>query len=287
MFSYKHLLSLFCKTKALWVTVVSFVLLTDSGFTQIAQAASIGSIRIVDAGTYAPDTNSFIGIDGEFQKLFPEVNPGIYGLEVRSGKTGGRDWEIGIGTQTSHLDTFTQGEFDWHNDTLFDFELMWNQGTASTLMVTIGNSTTSYTADWQASNALKIAAWGNACFNVTGIFDAMGTSEFTSEGASLTGQVGQTGTNCTNVSGVRDFFIAGDALTSGWKLRGQISMPGGNRGGRDVVLVTTGTFIPNSSINSEETHAVPEPTILLGVLGALAMGMGLKHQQKENHRINL
>ena len=78
------------------------------------------------------------GVDGTFTSLQPR-SPGVYGVELRGGRAGAADWEIGVGNQTSVSGKFNQGEFNWAaSSDPYAFNLSW---TASGLSITIGGVT--------------------------------------------------------------------------------------------------------------------------------------------------
>lgn len=77
------------------------------------------------------------GVDGTYTQLQPR-SPGVYGVELRGGRPGARDWEIGVGNWTSNAGTFNQGEYDWTSASTHSFNLAWN---ASGLSITVGNVT--------------------------------------------------------------------------------------------------------------------------------------------------
>jgi hypothetical protein len=202
----------------------------------------------------APDAQAlgFVNVpaDGTFEKLQP-VSPGIYGLEARGGVSGPADWEIGVGTQTSHSGTFSQSEFAWGDDnSLFDFHMSWMPN--SEVSVTIGDTTTSWQADWGVGNAIEILAKRSAYFEVTEV-----------DSTSLTDSVGSIGGNS-----FESLLIAGDSLLDGWTMKGKIGMTGGGRS-RNAVLITAGTFTPSQS---EEPEPVPEPASILGLVMFAALG---------------
>ncbi|MBE7383051.1 MAG: PEP-CTERM sorting domain-containing protein [Leptolyngbya sp. SIO1E4] len=221
-----------------------------------ADTAAAATLRVVDVNdTYTHGV--FSGPDGTFEKLVP-VSPGTYGLEARGGRQGARDWEIGVGTQTSHAGTFSENKYfddDWGDgSTLHDLMMTWMPG--EKVQVTIGDTTVSYEADWQVGNGIEILAKRSALFTLTEL-DGMAFNE----------TVGEIGSN----AGHTPLFLAGDSLLDGWILKGQIAMTAGG-GSRNTVMITPGTFTPS------DTASVPEPTSLLGLmaLGALATGGRLK-----------
>lgn len=197
----------------------------------------------------------FVDLEGDdAEGLFTPLvsrSPGIYGLEARGGRSGNRDWEIGIGVWTSQPNpggsrNFNEANFDWTKPELFDFKMEWLDDIVS---VTIGSQTVQYAADWLIGNTIKISAVGDAVFNLDSI-----------DGQSLPGSViGIPGNGTLQTS-----YITGDLVTDGWLLTGTIDIANGG-GSRNEVLITMGNFEPDV--------AVPEPAATLGLLavgGAIA-----------------
>jgi hypothetical protein len=103
---------------------------------------------------------------------FPRIGgtAGTYGLEVRGGRDGARDWEIGVGQGTSSLGNFSQGEFAWTTDQLVSFFYDYGVAEANKASVTIGGTTVSYDfGTLKLGNTIEIFAKRDARLKLTNI----------------------------------------------------------------------------------------------------------------------
>jgi hypothetical protein len=172
------------------------------------------------------------------------VNPGSYGVEVRGGRRGNADWELGVGTQTSRNNsTFANGQVTWPAPpALLDYRLSWTSGRVE---MTIGTTTLGWDAAWKVGNAVTVslkAGSGDTVFTIA-----------TLDGAAL--DWSKTITN----GPTRNFTFWGKGLTDGWVMTGKIGMTpegGSNRG----VQITAATY----------AAPVPVPA----ALPLLAFGLG-------------
>jgi hypothetical protein len=159
------------------------------------------------------------------------VNPGVYGIEIRGGRPGAADWELGVGTQTSNAGTFSQGNINWGNDPL-NFEFVWGPNEVSAM---IGGLTRTWQANWEIGNAIRIGISGRDGFadlvinSLDGVVDA---PLFTF--------------NRTN-EGFTNYFIAGNSLSDGWTMTGTINMTNGG-GSRRLVHITTAEYTPTTDV---------------------------------------
>jgi hypothetical protein len=177
------------------------------------------------------------GVDGTYTQLQPR-SPGVYGVELRGGRPGARDWEIGVGNQTSNAGTFNQGEFDWTaNEDIQLFSLTWQ---ASGLSITIDNVTVTDSGAGKGApllgNTLKIDLKG-----VSGI--GIGT---------LDGQVINSGW----ISPATLLFFSDNGWGGdGFTVTGALGVldDGGSRNG---ITFKVGNFTPNSAIPEPATWAM-------------------------------
>ncbi len=79
-------------------------------------------------------------------------------LEVRGGKAGTADWEVGLGNNTQTSGQFVNGHLNWVNNKVYAWTLTYNGQGAATITVT-DNATTVLTKTWNqgmdVGNALK------------------------------------------------------------------------------------------------------------------------------------
>ena len=188
------------------------------------------SMVLVGFCVFLPNSNAaIINADITDVALINPTSPGVYGVELRGGRAGARDWEIGVGTQTSNRGTFNQGEFSW-NSTLgspFSFLLDWD---TTRLSVTVGGITLSYNADWVFGNALVITTKGRDTRSAAG-----GASFYidTIDGVSVNQTFGSSG-NFFN-----EAVLTGIEFTDGFTISGTVDIVNGG-GSRNEVLLKPG-----------------------------------------------
>lgn len=189
--------------------------------------------------------------DGTLSGLVSPSNGGTYGVQMRGGRPGGADWELGVGEHTAQNGSFNQAGLTWPDPavTLLDYSLSWN---IDTLSVTLDGQTRSWDiagGDWQFGNAIRI-----------GIGSTDGTTTFTID--ELDGETFAFSQTLNNQ--FQNFWITGHSLTNGFTMSGQVGMTNAGRSRRNV-QITTAEFVPPAPI--------PLPAALPMALAAFA-GLG-------------
>lgn len=188
------------------------------------------------------------------------VNPGVYGIEIRGGRNGRADWELGVGTQTSNPGSFNQAELTWDTDPK-TFELVWSHNLVS---ATIGNVSQSWSADWLIGNAIRVGISGRGGRNQDGFADF---SIATLDGIDVSGDSAFSFRR--DNQGYTNFFITDESLRDGWTMTGLINMT--NAGGsRRLVHITTAEYSPVE---------VPVPATV-GLLGLGLALLGFRRQRR-------
>jgi hypothetical protein len=191
------------------------------------------------------------GVDGSYVQLEPRA-PGVYGVELRGGRPGARDWEIGVGNWTSHSGTFNQGEYDWTaNGGTQSFELTW---LGSGLTMKVGGITVTDSGAGKGAplvgDTLKIYLKGSSSLTLTEL-----------DGSPL-------GTSFSSPAAGEYFFWSNDNWGGdGFTARGTLSIlnDGGSANGIEFKV---GDFTPNPG--------VPEPTtwaMLIAGFGLVGLSM--------------
>ncbi|MEM6451936.1 MAG: PTPA-CTERM sorting domain-containing protein [Cyanobacteria bacterium P01_D01_bin.105] len=183
---------------------------------------------------------------------------GVYGLEARGGRSGARDWEIGVGARTSSPGNFKQGEFTWGNSAteLVDFYLSWIPEVG--LTTTIGGSTTSWTdSSWQVGDAIRIFTKREAILNLTEV-----------DGQAVDYNLGDSTEGFSPV-----YYLTGDSLLDGWTLSGQIGVTGGG-GSKHAVSIQAGNF-------AQTAQDVPAPAAGLPALALMGLAIARRKKQSD------
>lgn len=198
-------------------------------------------------------------VDGTYTDAVP-VSPGIYGVELRGGDSGGAaTWEIGVGPQTSVPGSFSQGNLDWGASfpTLLPFSLSWTP--AGTVSIDINGTIVSRAAAWVVDNAIRISAKRDATITITSV-----------DGQAVGGSV--TGTSGSGVLNSLYFYASAGEFADGFTLVGFLDVLGGSNSANEL-LFTVGNFTPNAV-------AVSEPPML--ALVGLALGGVLLVRRRRN-----
>jgi hypothetical protein len=116
---------------------MAFRIPTTIAALALAASVSGGAQAAVISFNTLPTGATFVGA--------PTVGSGSggsYGVELRGGRPGAADWEIGVGRGTSRPGNFNQGEFNWASQPgAYDFVLTW---TTTSLSITVGTTTVTY-----------------------------------------------------------------------------------------------------------------------------------------------
>ncbi len=244
------------------------VFINDQDIANPTASSSYRNIRIYEEETpdsQLPEESQNLSLsnrytivkNGGFTPLYSR-SPGTYGLELRSGRQGLRgDWEIGLGTHTSVVGGFSQGQYGWQVDrqgtpTWNDFTLEWSD---SRVTITLGDRVVTRRAPWQIGNAIKFYAKQNTFLEIEEI-----------EGLPFAAEAGDG----------QSTIIAGENLADGWTLSGRIAMPPG-KGSRHSLLVTVGNVQldppappivleerSDFSPSHRETFVIPDQPSVLG-----------------------
>jgi hypothetical protein len=220
--------------------------LTLSAFgAESVSASTLSFTDVTTGGTYAP---------------VQSVSPGFYGAEIRGGRAGRADWELGVGEQTSNLGTFNQGEHTWATEPV-SFSMDWS---GSSMNINVGNSSVSRDFSWTLGNTLAIFAKREAELTITEV-----------NGQSLAGSIaGTPGSGVLN-----SLFVTSDSVPTEWSLQGFIKVAGG-RGSANSIGITTGNYTPNST--GGDVEPIPEPLTVMGTLMAAGIGYQMKRKRAAN-----
>jgi hypothetical protein len=177
------------------------------------------------------------GVDGTFTSLQPR-SPGVYGVELRGGRPGAADWEIGVGNQTSVGGKFNQGEFNWAaSSDPYAFNLSW---TASGLSITVGGVTVTDAGDGKGAplvgDTLRIGIVRSATLNLATL-DGVAFNQSFGTGSDLL------------------FFSPTSWGGDGFTATGTLSITNGG-GSANAIRFTVGDFAPNPAIPEPATWAM-------------------------------
>jgi hypothetical protein len=177
------------------------------------------------------------GVDGTFTSLQPR-SPGVYGVELRGGRTGAADWEIGVGNQTSVGGKFNQGEFNWAaSSDPYAFNLSW---TASGLSITVGGVTVTDAGDGKGAplvgDTLRIGIVRSATLNLATL-DGVAFNQSFGSGSDLL------------------FFSPTAWGGNGFTATGTLAITGGG-GSANAIRFSVGDFAPNPAIPEPATWAM-------------------------------
>jgi hypothetical protein len=180
---------------------------------------------------------------------------GVYGVELRGGRDGARDWEIGAGSGTASKGAFSQGEFSWGRfPGAHSFSLTW---TTAGVSITVDNTTVTSKLAPLSGNTLKVFANRDAAVT------------FTSVDGLAVGRDGMIDGNGPAPNSV--FFVSdNDWGRNGLTVTGTVDIQGGG-GSANLVQFTIGTT----------TLAVPVPEpATLAVFAAGLAGLGLAARRR-------
>lgn len=177
------------------------------------------------------------GVDGTFTSLQPR-SPGVYGVELRGGRAGAADWEIGVGNQTSVSGKFNQGEFNWAaSSDPYAFNLSW---TASGLSITIGGVTVTDAGTGKGAplvgDTLRIGIVRSATLNLATL-DGVAFNQSFGTGSDLL------------------FFSPTSWGGNGLTATGTLSITNGG-GSANAIRFSVGDFAPNPAIPEPATWAM-------------------------------
>lgn len=223
------------------LTVGTTVALSALVSAQPVAASTLSFTDISSGGTYAP---------------VQSVSPGFYGAEMRGGRAGRADWEIGVGEQTSNPGSFNQGEYGWGAEPV-SFSMDWS---GSSMNVTVGDTSVSRDFSWTLGNTLAIFAKRDAELTINEI-----------NGESLPGSVAGIPGNGT----LQSLYVTSDTVPAAWSLQGFIRVAGG-RGSANSIGITTGNY----TASADNLEPVPEPITVVGTL--LAAGLGYQMKRKRD-----
>ncbi len=203
---------------------------------------AVGSPALAAVTLVTPGVGEFV-----VQAPFDPNGAGLYGVEVRSGKPGAQDWEIGVGSGTSQAGHFNQGQATWVTGVDQAFSLTW---TASSLSFTLNGVTTVTDAGVGKSaplvgNTLRVAV-KNLAFATIGTVDGVAFNQAMVGGDNLY------------------FYSADNFGGDGFTVTGTMRMRQG--GSQGVGGSTDGVTFKNGQYN-----AVPEPA----TWAMMIMGFGL------------
>lgn len=192
-------------------------------FFSAAEAASIVS------STDPQVINSFVS----FGDKNPDGSsaPGVEGVELRGGRAGARDWEIGLGDQTSTPGRFNQAEFTW-TETAAGQSFVYEVTAAGVATLTISNVGNSETVSWTTpglnlGNAIEIFAKREAEITITEINDV-----------AFNFNVGD-----ITIDNQETLVLISDDFLNGFKLEGTLGMLNGN-GSRYGINIKAGNVNP-------------------------------------------
>ncbi len=223
------------------------------------ESAKASTLKLVDNLSYDPTTNTFTGDAGSYETRY-DVNPGVYGVEVRGGHHNSRrTWELGVGTQTSKPGSFAQGHVEWNDPVeIYDFSINWQVGVDSTVTAKIGDEEVSYTANWEMGDALHFLVKRDAYLKIEEV-----------DGVTFNYEVDQLEENTGSWTNI---FITGDSLRDGWLMTGQIGATPHRSSSFNEILFKMGDF----TFNIVDPKPVPEPSTIFGLLVALGFGFRLR-----------
>ncbi|MDJ0517648.1 MAG: PEP-CTERM sorting domain-containing protein [Trichodesmium sp. MO_231.B1] len=231
------------------------------------ESAKASTLKLLDNLSYDGSTKTFTGDAGSYQTRY-DVQPGVYGVEVRSGKTKiNQDWQLGVGTQTSNSGTFSEKRgLEWLNPdpdpdndnidniyNIYDFSINWEVG--SKVTANIGDEEVSYEADWEMGNAIQFLVKRQSYLLIEEV-----------DGVTFDYEVNQLE---ENINSWTNIFVTGDTLEDGWQMTGKIAMTPNGGSSKHGVIVKMGDFTGG-------VQSVPEPSTIFGSLVALAFGFRLR-----------
>jgi hypothetical protein len=182
---------------------------------------------------------------------------GTYGVELRGGRTGAADWEIGAGPGTSRPGNFSQGEFNWGSyPGAHNFTLTWN---AAGVSITVDGTTVTSAGAPLLGNTLRVFSNRDAAVTFTSV-------DGFAPGAA--GNIDGFGPAENTVFFVTDDNWGGDGLT----VTGTVDILGGG-GSANLVLFSVGT--------TTLPVPVPEPATL-ALFGMGLAGLGLAARRRRN-----
>lgn len=191
---------------------------------------------------------------GTFQSFGTPGAPGVQGAELRGGRDGNRDWEIGVGAQTSVGGQFLQGQLDWQAT---------GQGVAETFTFSIDASGVATLIIGQGGSEVFNKTWNASPLSLGNAIEFFTKRQATVSITSVNGQAVNFTSGDISDDASESLILFSEDFLNGLTVSGLVDMVGGG-GSRNSLLIKAG------NVDSAPVPVPAAAALFLGGLGLLA-----------------